>query len=136
MKGALRNGFAAATIVALAAAQSSSYTQHIFNGKETAGSDATYDYVVIGGGTGGLAMAYRLAEDGSNSVAVIEAGGFYQNAGNESVVPAYAEGAYTSISPDDRLDNPLTTWGFVTTPQEWAGGAVFHYARGKTLGGT
>lgn len=136
MKTPLRTGAAAALTFALATAQSSSYTQHIFNGNITAGSDATYDYIVIGGGTGGLAMAYRLAEDATKSVAVIEAGGFYQDAGNESVVPAYAEGAYTSISPDDRYKNPLTTWGFVTTAQEWAGGAMFHYARGKTLGGT
>ena len=41
-------------------------------------SDTTFDYIVIGGGTGGLAIAARLAEDPSVSVAVIEAGGFYQ----------------------------------------------------------
>lgn len=39
---------------------------------------ASYDYVVIGGGTGGLAIAARLAESGTNSVAVIEAGGLYE----------------------------------------------------------
>lgn len=39
---------------------------------------ASYDYVVIGGGTGGLAVAARLAESGNNSVAVIEAGGLYE----------------------------------------------------------
>lgn len=49
--------------------------------------NATYDYVVVGGGTAGLAMAMRLAEDGTHSVAVVEAGGFYQvEAGNKSVV--------------------------------------------------
>jgi len=42
------------------------------------GLNATYDYVVIGGGTGGLTIAARLAEDPDVSVAVIEAGGFYQ----------------------------------------------------------
>lgn len=40
--------------------------------------NATYDYVVVGGGTAGLAVAYRLAEDGLTSVAVVEAGGFYE----------------------------------------------------------
>lgn len=39
------------------------------------GVNATKDYVVIGGGTAGLAIAARLAEDLSNSVAVIEAQG-------------------------------------------------------------
>ena len=42
------------------------------------GINATYDYVVIGGGTAGLTIAARLAEDPDVSVAVIEAGGFYQ----------------------------------------------------------
>jgi heterodisulfide reductase subunit A-like polyferredoxin len=42
------------------------------------GRNATYDYVVIGGGTAGLTIAARLAEDPNVSVAVVEAGGFYQ----------------------------------------------------------
>lgn len=42
------------------------------------GVNATYDYIVIGGGTAGLTIAARLAEDSDVSVAVIEAGGFYQ----------------------------------------------------------
>jgi choline dehydrogenase-like flavoprotein len=42
------------------------------------GVNATYDYVVVGGGTAGLTIAARLAEDSNFSVAVIEAGGFYQ----------------------------------------------------------
>lgn len=50
--------------------------------------NATFDYVVVGGGTAGLAVAYRLAESGQHSVAMIEAGGFYQlENGNQSVVP-------------------------------------------------
>lgn len=42
------------------------------------GTNASYDYVVVGGGTAGLTIAARLAEDPDVSVAVIEAGGFYQ----------------------------------------------------------
>lgn len=34
------------------------------------GQNATYDYVVIGGGTGGLTIATRLVEQGAGSVAV------------------------------------------------------------------
>jgi choline dehydrogenase len=50
----------------------------------------TYDYVVVGTGTAGLAVAMRLAENTSYTVAVVEAGGFYQiENGNQSVVPAY-----------------------------------------------
>ena len=40
------------------------------------GRNATFHYVVVGGGTAGLAIAYRLAKDGHYSVAVVEAGGF------------------------------------------------------------
>jgi len=40
------------------------------------GENATYDYVIVGGGTAGLAIATRLAEDGRYSVAVLEAGNF------------------------------------------------------------
>lgn len=70
---------------------------------------------VVGGGTGGLALATRLAEDPSISVAVVEAGGFYEaDDGNISQVPAYdifyaGTGANTT--------NPLVDWGFLTTPQ-------------------
>ncbi|KAK8130906.1 GMC oxidoreductase [Apiospora sp. TS-2023a] len=97
------------------------------------GVNASFDYVVVGGGTAGLVVATRLAE-GAKSVAVIEAGGFYgADAGNLSTVPAYAVfGA--GASPDDVL--PGVDWGFVTTPQAGMDGRRLHYARGKTLGGS
>ena len=41
------------------------------------GQDQTFDYVVVGGGTAGNAIGVRLAEAG-HSVAIIEAGGFYE----------------------------------------------------------
>ncbi|KAG9531937.1 alcohol oxidase, partial [Aureobasidium melanogenum] len=96
--------------------------------------NATFDYVVIGGGTGGLAIAWRLAE-ANHSVAVIEAGGFYeQENGNVSVVPTYNQD-YDYITPDSQWDAPLVDWGFLTTPQAGAQGQRFHYGRGKMLGG-
>ncbi|KAF7195909.1 Patulin synthase [Pseudocercospora fuligena] len=99
------------------------------------GKNATFDYVVVGGGTAGLAMAYRLAEDGTNTVAVIEAGGFYeQESGNTSVVPAYNQD-YNYITPDSQYDEPLVDWGFLTSPQAGAMDQKFHYGRGKMLGG-
>lgn len=39
--------------------------------------DATFDYVVVGGGTGGNVVATRLAQNGF-SVALVEAGGLYE----------------------------------------------------------
>ncbi len=38
----------------------------------------SYDYVIIGGGTAGNVLARRLAANTSITVALIEAGGFYE----------------------------------------------------------
>lgn len=44
-----------------------------------------YDYVIIGGGPGGLTLANRLTEDPAVSVAVVEGGSSYEDLhGNES----------------------------------------------------
>lgn len=78
------------------------------------GQNATFDYIVIGGGTGGLTVAMRLAQ-ADKSVAVIEAGGFYEvDNGNVSVIPSL-DVAGAGWDPTDF--NPLVDWGFVTTPQ-------------------
>jgi ribulose 1,5-bisphosphate synthetase/thiazole synthase len=44
---------------------------------QTSRAATTYDYVIVGGGATGLALAVRLSEDPSKSVAVLEAGGTY-----------------------------------------------------------
>lgn len=75
----------------------------------------TFDYVIIGGGTAGLALASRLSENPNWTVAVVEAGGFYEtDNGNESQVPLFA-----SIGSDKTAANynPLVDWGFMTEPQ-------------------
>ncbi|QRD03158.1 hypothetical protein JI435_441620 [Parastagonospora nodorum SN15] len=76
--------------------------------------DATFDYVVIGGGTAGMVIATTLAR-ASYSVALVEAGGVYEDdIGDLGTTPAFAiYGA--GASPDDVL--PAVDWGFVTTPQ-------------------
>ncbi|KAH1489306.1 hypothetical protein LV164_002717 [Aspergillus fumigatus] len=100
----------------------------------TPGADATFDYVVVGGGNAGLTVASRLAQNRSANVAVIEAGSFYEiDNGNKSIVPGYAP-YFAGTDPEDY--QPLIDWGFVTTPQPGAGNRTAHYARGKTLGGS
>lgn len=97
------------------------------------GQNATYDYVVIGGGNAGVTIAARLAEGPLNTVAIVEAGSFYEiTNGNLSQIPADVV-YFIGKSPKDV--NPLVDWGFVTTPQPGANGQAYHYARGKTLGG-
>lgn len=94
---------------------------------------ATYDYVVVGGGTAGLAIAARLSESGSRSVAVIEAGTYYESFGNTSEIPLF-DTLWTGKDPEDT--NPNVDWGFVTIPQKGVLDAEIHYPRGKCLGGS
>lgn len=75
----------------------------------------SFDYVVVGGGTAGLAMARRLSEDGTNSVAVIEAGGFHEiDSGNATDVPMYL---FNYFFDNGHVKNPLFDWYQYTTPQ-------------------
>jgi 5'-oxoaverantin cyclase/versicolorin B synthase len=75
----------------------------------------SFDYVIVGGGTAGLAVAKRLAENGSCSVAVIEAGGFYEiEAGNATEVPMYL---FNYFFDNGKVKNPLFDWYQYTVPQ-------------------
>jgi hypothetical protein len=75
-------------------------------------ANATYDYVVVGGGTAGLAIASRLALSGVGTVAVIEAGGFYEmDNGNLSSVPGTAA-YFLGTAPLEK--NPLIDWEYQT----------------------
>ncbi|KAL9002028.1 MAG: hypothetical protein Q9188_005023 [Gyalolechia gomerana] len=99
---------AAAASIAAAAVVDHSHTVRRFEA-HAGRQHKTFDYVVVGGGTAGLTLASRLAQGCSLSVAVIEAGGFYErDNGNLSVVPAYC----TFNSGTDPADvNPAVDWG-------------------------
>ena len=83
-----------------------------------------YDYIIVGAGSAGSALAYRLSEDPNNSVLLIEAGGLESGA---SDIPAYT--AFADVQ----------TWLFSTVPQEKGmQGFIKKEARiinGKVLGG-
>ncbi|GAB0137299.1 hypothetical protein EsDP_00005571 [Epichloe bromicola] len=86
---------------------------------------SSFDYIIVGGGTAGLAVASRLAEDASLTVGVLEAGGVAQ--GDENVdVPAFY-----GRSLGGQFD-----WAFETEPQEGLAGRALSWPRGKVLGGT
>ncbi|KAJ8116397.1 hypothetical protein OPT61_g2170 [Boeremia exigua] len=98
-------------------------------------ANATYDYVVVGGGTAGLAIASRLSAFAS--VAVVEAGGQYeQDNGNQSTIPYYGLVMPVLGITENYPKNSLVDWDLLSTPQASAGGRRIHYAQGKTLGGS
>ncbi|POS77029.1 hypothetical protein DHEL01_v204584 [Diaporthe helianthi] len=101
------------------------------------GRNANFDYVIIGGGTSGLTLASRLAAT-SASVAVIEAGGFYEmDNSNNSVVPLYSLTGIAFIDPSPGFTpQPLMDWSLLSEPIPGADGRQIHYAQAKTLGGS
>lgn len=82
------------------------------------------DYVIIGAGSAGSAMAYRLGEAGA-SVIVIEHGG--TDAGPFIQMPA----ALSYPMNMRRYD-----WGFQTEPEPHLGGRTLVTPRGKVIGGS
>ncbi len=86
---------------------------------------AEADFVIVGSGSAGSAMAYRLSEDGRHSVVVIEYGG--TDAGPLIQMPSAL-----SIP----LNMPLYDWGFASEPEPHLGGRVLATPRGKVLGGS
>ncbi|KAK2050614.1 alcohol oxidase [Colletotrichum somersetense] len=92
-----------------------------------------YDIVVVGGGTAGNTIAYRLAQAGY-TVAVVEAGLSYE-VGKPIVGPApLGDIIGVGSNPLDSL--PTVDYVLKTTPQAGAGGRRMHYAQGKCLGGS
>ncbi|KVN19648.1 glucose-methanol-choline oxidoreductase [Burkholderia stagnalis] len=85
----------------------------------------SFDYIVVGGGSGGSVVAGRLSEDPNLTVCVLEAGGH----GNGLVVNVPA-GAVAMMPT--RLNN----WAFDTVPQAGLGGRTGYQPRGKALGGS
>ena len=80
-------------------------------------SNASFDYVIVGGGTAGLALANRLAENDTHTVAVVEAGSFYElDNGNKSSIPALGLGGVGN-KPEPADINPKIDWEQYTTPQ-------------------
>lgn len=82
------------------------------------------DYVIVGAGSAGCAMAYRISEAG-RSVIVIEHGG--TDAGPFIQMP----GALSYP-----MNMPMYDWGFRTEPEPHLGGRTLATPRGKVIGGS
>lgn len=87
--------------------------------------DESHDYLIIGGGSAGCALAGRLSEDSSLRVAVIEAGG----SGDSWVINTPTAGVFM-------IPTKLNNWAFETVPQVGLNGRRGYQPRGKTLGGS
>ncbi|RIK87125.1 MAG: choline dehydrogenase [Hyphomicrobiales bacterium] len=83
------------------------------------------DFVIVGSGSAGAAMAYRLSQDGRHSVCVVEYGG--TDYGPFIQMPA----ALSYPMNMRRYD-----WGYSTEPEPHLGGRVLATPRGKVLGGS
>ncbi|MBL4749992.1 MAG: choline dehydrogenase [Amylibacter sp.] len=83
------------------------------------------DFIIVGAGSAGCAMAYRLSEDGKHSVIVIEYGG--TDAGPLIQMPA-------ALSYP--MNMPMYDWGYSSEPEPYLGGRSLVTPRGKVIGGS
>lgn len=89
--------------------------------------DTVYDYVIVGGGSAGCALANRLSADPSRTVLLLEAGR-----------PDYRWDVYIHMPAAlmFAIGNRLYDWKYETEPEPGMGGRRVYHARGKVLGGS
>lgn len=83
------------------------------------------DYIIVGAGTSGLALANRLSQNGDITVALVDPGADERN---NSVVKDPAAWL--------KLLGSHVDWGYSSIPQVNASGRVLGYNAGKGIGGT
>ena len=84
-----------------------------------------FDYIVVGAGAAGSALASRLSEDPAVSVCLIEAGSPDRSA------LIHCPAGYAAM-----VKTGIANWGFETVPQPGLNGRRGYQPRGKTLGGS
>lgn len=90
-------------------------------------AERSYDYVIVGGGSAGCALANRLSADPSTSVLVLEAGRRDWRFDVYIHMPAALSFG---------IGNRFYDWMYESEPEPEMEGRRIHHARGKVLGGS
>jgi choline dehydrogenase len=83
-----------------------------------------FDYIIVGAGSAGCAIANRLSENGLYSVALLEAGGKDTN-----------PWIHIPVGYFKTMGNPKTDWCYSTQSDDGLNGRSIPWPRGKVLGG-
>jgi choline dehydrogenase len=84
----------------------------------------TYDYIVVGAGSAGAAVAYRLSGDPRNKVLLLEAG------------RASHPWSFIPVGSARLITNPAANWLYSAEPEANTKGRRLPVPRGKLLGGS
>ncbi len=88
-------------------------------------TNPSYDYIIVGAGSAGCALAYRLSREASRKVLLIEAGG-------EDRFPLI----HIPLGFAFLMKNPRVNWCYETEPEPNMHHRRISWPRGKVLGGT
>jgi choline dehydrogenase len=83
-----------------------------------------FDFIVVGAGSAGAALAARLSENGRYQVLLLEAG------------PAKNFWSQIPIGYAKLISNPVANWLYSSEPEEGTGNRALPAPRGKLLGGS
>ena len=88
-------------------------------------TNPTYDYIIVGAGSAGCALAYRLSREASRRVLLLEAGG------KDSFPLIHIPLGFAFL-----MKNPKVNWCYETEPEPNMHHRRISWPRGKVLGGT